>query len=345
MKHSQRPKFPLILLGFLQIFLALACVEEGKQAPIGHTIAPELESFYKYMDGEQFLGIAISKPFTQDGLLYQYTVAGLLIYNPQTGDAFLAPLALEWGISDPDETPPTDPSTPYVNGHRIWEEVLPYYEKYGTKTLGLPLTAVQFNEDKQRYEQYFERVGFYRNGSDAVGQVHLMPYGDWMCGGYCFYEAYDAIPTAAPSSEVLQVVDQAFLEAAERWGYELTGRPLSTAYQTPDGLYEKVFENVVLYLDPQSSRVGLAPLAQRVNIVPDPPVPHSDVPGMNFYVIQGEVGYNIPQHFPDYITALAPRFRRFITEPRGRRRGRLHNAYQLLPESMRMPGWTVRRQT
>ena len=305
MKHTHQHKLIPILLGLLSVILAQACSGGNPPAaPSGHTIAPELAGLYAELGGERVLGQAISAPFSDaNGLLYQYTVAALLIYNPQTGDAFLSPLAQEWDVREPDESPPPDPAIPYVNGHRVWEEVMPYYEKYGTETLGQPLTGVRYNETKQRYEQYFERVGFYRNGNDAVGTIHLMPYGDWMCGNRCYTQIEDALPTAAPEIETLLEVDQDFLATADRLGHELTGDPLSETYLSEDGVYEKVFENVVLYLDAQSGRIGLRPLAQLLNIIPDPPVPASGVPGMYFYPVQGELGYNIPQYFMDYITA------------------------------------------
>ena len=74
-----------------------------------------------------------------------------------------------------------DSDAHYVNGHQIWEEILPFYDQYGPDIIGLPLTGVTVNDAKQRYEQYFEGIRilskFFRstrtNPSDAVWRLDV----------------------------------------------------------------------------------------------------------------------------------------------------------------------------
>jgi len=308
MNRPRQYKLTYILLALLPLLLSTACnFSKPEEPPIGYEIAPELIGIYERAGGEDVLGIGISPSFPNNGNLYQYTVGAVLVYNSQTGEDFLYPLARDWEFESPDEDMPEDVAVPYVNGHQIWEELIPLYETYGVEVWGLPLTGVQGNDEEQRFEQLFERIGFYRNYGDPFGTIHVLHYGDWVCGDRCSYDGGDegsgpfVHPPIPPSDdETLRFYDDAFMAAAERLGWDYTDRPFSSTYWNPDGFYEKIFGNVVMYYDAETGDVELRELGSGY-VVAEPPAPC--VPEMNCYITQDDMGYNIPDAFLNYIAA------------------------------------------
>lgn len=296
----------LLILGLLLLTSACSKQENTVSAAEGtYPIAVIFEEFYAKLGGEEVVGPAISTVFSRGEVRYQYTVNALLVFDPDASFSqryHLASIAQEWDIEEPPELQPDDPSIPYINGHLVWEEIQPYYKNFGSFLIGAPLTGVRFNEEKNRYEQYFTNLGFYRNASDQPGKVHLMPYGEWYCGSKCAYEVQDFAQSSVVNDLIVGDIDRVFLESARRLGYEFTGPALSVTLLASDGNYEKAFKNVVLSSSPDDqSVIELRPLPQLLGILPDPPVPQSDVPGMYFYKVQGDLGYNVPQYFLDYI--------------------------------------------
>lgn len=307
-----------ILLVLVLALLSTACENGNKAASMAESssvfaVGEVFENFYAQLGGEESLGPCISPVFTRGSVQYQYTVAALLVYDPN------APLVQRYRLWDignslalegAGKPQAGDPSLIDLGGYLIWEEVVPIYKKLGAQILGRPLTGLLFNRERGRYEQFFENAGFYRNWADAPGEVAWLPYGSWICAEKC---------PAPPGSEVIHIglpptpvalpptgeINQAILAVAERLGSLYTGNRLSDAYQAADGLYEMVFENVVLFVEPQDlGQVRLRPLPSLVGIIPEPPVPQVlNVPGMRFYpVLGGDLGYNVPQYFVDFIT-------------------------------------------
>jgi hypothetical protein len=299
----------ILIIGIAFLFIVSAC---GKQEEVV-SISPEgtfpvaviFQDFYSKLGGEDILGPAISSVFSRGDVRYQYTVNALMVYDPSASYSQryqLASIAQEWGLEEPPELQPGDPNIPYINGHLVWEEIRPFYKDFGGFLIGSPLTGVKYNEEKGRYEQYFTNLGFYRNSLDAPGKVHLMPYGDWFCDSKCEYEIQDAVLTSPSEDLITGDVDRVFIEYARRLGNEFTGPVISVTLLADDGNYEKAFKNVVFYSSTEEqSMVYLRPLPQMVGILPDPPVPPSNVAGMYFYKVQDELGYNVPQYFLDYI--------------------------------------------
>lgn len=308
---SNQRKNILILVSFGVIFLLFASACDKQESVISaaqgtYPVAVIFEDFYAKLGGEELLGPAISSVFSRGDVRYQYTVNALMVYDPGASYSQryqLASIAQEWDIEEPPELQPDDPSIPYINGHQVWEEIQPFYKDFGGFLIGSPLTGVRFNEEKNRYEQYFTNLGFYRNESDDAGNIRLMPYGDWYCGSKCSYEVQDAVLTDTGEDLIVGDIDRIFLESARRLGNDFTGPAVSVTLMASDGNYEKAFKNIVLYSSPDDqSMVYLRPLPQLLGILPDPPVPQSQVAGMYFYQVQDELGYNVSQYFIDYIT-------------------------------------------
>ena len=307
----------IVLLVVFSLTLA-ACEAQSEESVSGSTVSARLYSIdtqFKNMASrlENICGQGISPLFEKNGKKYQYTISCLFVYDPNS-DAIkrysIAPLGRKWKTVEPEEPKPQDGEGIYVNGHVVWDEVIPLYTKFGAGVIGKPLTGVHFYPDLNRYAQYFENMGFYRFKDDPEGEIHLMPYGAWMCDKAC-RPGRDIIPLdlstsppQSPNSPVYQEAADAFTATVERLGRDFTGFNRSEIYQAEDGMFEMVFDNLVMFSAPESTfRVQFRPLPQLSGIQPEPPVPPMNDPGMVFFPIVGqELGYNIPKLFLDYIS-------------------------------------------
>ena len=310
-------KFFIVLLFFFGLILT-ACGPQSEGAVTGSggsTRHYAIHDQFKNMDSrmDNICGPAISPLFEKNGKKYQYTISCLFINDPSQlaiKRNSLAGLGYQWKVEEPVEPMPEDEGKVYINGHVVWDEVMPFYRKYGTGVIGKPLTAVHFYPNQNRYAQYFENMGFFRFIDEPEGQVHLMPYGAWMCGKACASRDVipldlSTIPPRPPDDPALKEAEDAFTTTAdERLGRDFVGSPRSTTYQAQDGMYEKVFDNVVMFSSPQSpSRVYFRPLPQLVGEEPEPPVPPRSDPAMFFFpTVQEDLGYNIPDLFMTYIS-------------------------------------------
>ncbi len=301
-----KSRLTIIVVSLLIFGLLSAC----SASPEGSSSASFLvdttfNDFYRELGGNNTLGPAISSAFSKDDLTYQYVVSGLMVYDPNQEPLerfhFSTLASVEWNINGLVEPAPVDNSTPYVNGHQIWEEVRSFYNQYGSEIIGLPVTSVQANNTKQRYEQYFEGLGFYRSYTDPPGQIHLMPYGKWMCGNNCPYQVTDADPPSGSYVRDYSATEQLFMQASENLGYGYTGAPLAAPQLGKDGNYQMVFENVVLYIDPaMGDQVRTRPLPEWLGIQADQPGAETRADGFTFFPIKDGMGFNVPNWFVDY---------------------------------------------
>jgi hypothetical protein len=304
---SLKSKTALCVTALLFIVLVTSCIPSSKADPQGtYPVSAAFSDFYRQFGGEAVLGPAISPLFVKDGVSYQYVVSALLAYDPNKVPLKryqLSPIAAsEWQIDDLAEPASAGNSPYYVNGHQIWEEIRSFYDQYGSDILGLPRTSVSVNELKQRYEQYFDGIGFYRNFTDPVGRIHLMPYGAWMCGNNCQYQASDANLPSASYSRQYSATEQLFLQEAERLEYRFTGAPLLSPRLGSDGNYQMVFQNVVMYINSaEGSQIKLRPLPSWLGIHDDKPVNEVKADWLSFYQLQEGLGYNVPDLFTEYI--------------------------------------------
>jgi hypothetical protein len=212
-----------------------------------YSVGATFIDFYNFLGGEQMLGPAISPVKESGNVKSQYVVAGLMVYDPQTVSSeqyHLAPLGLVLGVAEkPVPNPdPGEPDVRYINGHIIFSEFLPLYEQLGgAQFVGRPLTEGRYNPDKQRYEQYFENLGFYRMENDPPGDVKLISYGAFECHQDCRYQAdQNGVPVTQPP------LPEPFATAVSRMGLTFVGRSLTDPHLGPDGRQELIFENVVM---------------------------------------------------------------------------------------------------
>jgi len=304
---SLRCKLAFYVFSLLIILFLNACNSSADAAiPGTYSVVPTFSDFYIELGGESVLGPAISPAFLSQGITYQYIVSGLMAYDPNqmtlTRFHFSPIASVEWGINDVAEPAPSDPDIPFANGHQIWEEVLTFYNRYGPEIVGLPVTGVKANDEKQRYEQYFEGVGFFRNYTDPPGHIQLMPYGNWMCAGDCQYHESDAGPLSPSYSRDYSETEQLFLQESERLGYGFTGNPLASPYIAADGNFEMVFENVAMFIDPSDGyKIKLRPLPAWLGIPTDQPTQETKADWLSFFQMSEGLGYNVPNSFSTYI--------------------------------------------
>lgn len=302
----------ILICCMVLVLVTTACGETGGQSIAANTytypVGEQFADFYAKLGGVDRIGPCISPAFERGSVVYQYTVAVLMVYDPARPPSqrhYLANISGELNLEN-------IPATVLGDGAYLdWSEMVSHYEEYGPDLLGKPRTTLLYNEERHIYEQYFENMGFYRDWKDPAGELRLMPYGAWLCAEKCPYvdeATHDGImmPSPTPIVPVPQgQIESAILAWAERLGKDFTGLPLGGAYRAPDGFYEMVFGNVVLYVDSQNlGVVYLRDLPGNLGIVIQPPVPpRSPEDGFLFYVVLEDqnLGYNVPRAFWDMI--------------------------------------------
>jgi hypothetical protein len=215
-----------------------------------YPVDPLFQDFYTYLGGEPVLGPAISPAIPFGNIQSQYLESALMLFDPMAAPSeryTLAPLGVYLGISEEPVPDPGQPEARYANGHIIYEEFVPFYERLGgARFVGRPLTEARHNPAKLRIEQYFENLGFYRLEGDPPGKVRLIAYGAYSCDQRCRHQ------TAAASIPSLHgFLPGPFGKAASTLGLGFTGLTLSEPYRNEDGQMEVIFQNLVMVLEPE----------------------------------------------------------------------------------------------
>jgi hypothetical protein len=298
----------LIALLFVVIFVACAASVDSSQpvrTPEGnYPIDPQFSELYAMLGGKDVLGPAISPSFSDKNRKFQYVQAGSLEYNgelPSSQAYRLSPLGVELGIHEPGVPQPDDPDSLYVNGHVISGSFKKLYERMkGARFVGKPLSEVHYNESKRRHEQYFENAAFYELESEP-GMVRLLALGSWKCGTHCRTSPPAHAVVELPAAGVT-IADEYFAEAVSRLGPIFTGFALTNVYLTPDGYKVQIFENLVLAARFDSpAHVFTLPLTENLGILPDPLVREKVSDETIFFVVDGDLGYNVLRVFIDFI--------------------------------------------
>ena len=301
MKRRQKR---LILFIFALVFLISACGggEEKTPTPTGtYPVDRVFLPFYNQVGGAKVLGPAISPIFVDRNKIYQYTVAGLLLYDPDApaGQRVrLAPLGEEGEVREIPADHPPDAAGRFVDGYQIFDKFVPLFDRMGGESVtGKPLTEAHMNFSKGRYEQYFENVGFYWLEGAADDAVHLLAFGDWKCRDAC---PNTYAENAAP--ELPHVSAPPFVSTADELGLDFTGFPHTAPYLGDESHLNQVYENLVMVADlVYLENVQLKPLPEAVGISKEAPKGPDPMPGMDFIRTDEDLGYNVPRQFVEYI--------------------------------------------
>jgi hypothetical protein len=305
--HAKQKQNTLILVFLLSLSVFLvSCGMVQQPIPGTFAVGDNFKAFYKNAGGRDVLGPALSATILSGNIEYQYVSAGLMYYDPSRAPAQqfgFYPLAREhWNIRSIPDPPPVETSIPYLNGHTVWEDAWLLYNRLGSSVIGVPLTGVITNNEKQRYEQYCEGLGFYRDFNAPPNEIHLMPYGEWACTENCTYFFGDTAAPARMIDRPTSEVEQIFMDYAERPGYAFTGAPIGIPQYAMDGYVEMTFENIIMYFDPENPYpVMLRPLPIWLGMAQEPPVFSLGLDWLDFREAYDGLGYDIPVFLSDFI--------------------------------------------
>lgn len=278
-----------------------------QQVPVtaGLPVDPVFKEFYQTLGGQSILGQVLTGLVERDGRKCQFTEAALMCFNQSEQENSqryrLEPLGYDLQVRDDTHIPPPPGAGTHDlgEGYRLYDEFAQVYERiYGELYVGKPLTQIRYNRDLRRFEQFFENVGFYRNLSDAPGQVHLISYGAYLCGQGCAsrLNEYWLIQRSGQ-------ITQAFDLALHKMNRDDLGRPLSQPRISADGMIEQVYENAFLYA-PQDDldHIHLRPLVLWMGFVAvQPPVEKNPHEQLFFYETENGLGHNVPVFFDSFI--------------------------------------------
>lgn len=296
-------RISLILFIALVVFVSAACDwgRDTSPTPVGtYDVDSIFQTFYNKLGGQSTLGPAISPLIIENGKYYQYTTASLMEYDsqaPPSRNIRLAPIGVGIGVRDRPQIHTENVGGQYVGGYQIYEKFVPLYNRLGGESvIGKPLAEVHKNILKERYEQYFENLGFYWIDGDTDDAVYLLAYGDWMCGQKCDDQSVRDGLIEVPTRFALPV-----REKAEELGLGFTGLALTEPTLADDGHVEQIYENVLMVLDLNTREVSLGRLPEPVGIAREAPNTPNPMPGMVFVPTEGNLGYNVPLLFDEYI--------------------------------------------
>ncbi|PKN99232.1 MAG: hypothetical protein CVU42_08235 [Chloroflexi bacterium HGW-Chloroflexi-4] len=308
MNLSKKASKTLYIFAISAMLIVLAgCSRALDPAASGKTypISPGLQAFYNRMGGEEVLGPAISKLIENQTGQCQYTVNTLICLNPMvSGDESFSIYALgtELNLNELSSDPASTEGL-IINGFTVYEEFVPIFERFSQSTYaGNPISQVHINYAQQRVEQYFEKVGFYRNFSDPLGTVKLLAYGDAGCTKGCSYKPADEAELSNPS---ISLED---LDLMEKLGILVDktafGKSLDKPHTAADGSLEQVYSGVVLFQD-ATGVVRLRPLSSILAMpVKEPGEKLYDYSsGVVFYAVNDTLGYHVPILFDTFINA------------------------------------------
>ena len=296
----------LICISLILLLAGIISACSGLDTSSGgyYLVDPRFSDLYERLQGEEILGPPISskKYLSGSNLEKQYFEGVVMVYDPDNSPRYyLEPIGIDAGFSDLPNNDPDNPGVLYLNGFIVPPDFAQFYDQMGgERWVGLPLTRARLNPDKNRIEQYFENMGFFRFEDDPPGAVYLMPYGLWKCAGEC--SQYPGVQNASISTSTLEVVESPFGEAIARLGTQFTGNMLSDAYKTDDGQIEQIFQNVVLYQD-QASPLGISlrPVSALLGQAGEDYQVKSDQVEGYFRNLENGAGYYIPAYFMEFI--------------------------------------------
>ena len=279
--------------GYIQSILADDDLSQGK-----YTVDPHFEEFYQRLGGIETLGPAITPLYWEDYIRKQYVEAGLMVFDQlAVPNYYLAPLGDELGYSELSQDNVISPSgTSSFSLYKGFYSL--HLEMGGEAVVGEPLSDVQFNAEKKRIEQHFENLGFYQLIDVSNARVQLLAYGLFACDFNC--SSY-----AAPESAIIQSennLPEPFLGAVNYLGKQFVGKVLTGPHTADDGNTEVIFENIVLYIDPNNpSKVISRPIIEFIGFTPHAPVERLDTDLVIFFIVERKTGYNIPVIFSDFL--------------------------------------------
>lgn len=201
--YSSKKRFShglfLVVSGLLFSVVAAGCSlgDADTDGNVFYQIDQNFREVYRFLGGEKYMGPAITEPFTQNDVAYQYFKSGLLYWDWKREDSrywHLAPLGLKLGVEQPPVEPPAGPDTLYIGGHIVHPTFVPRYQQLGGEAVvGRPVTEARY-EDNGNLRQYFSNLGFEVGPGQGPDDVRYLPYGEWSCDANCRSQPQLAAP-------------------------------------------------------------------------------------------------------------------------------------------------------
>jgi hypothetical protein len=276
--------------------------QKGDYAPGTFPVDPLFHDFYEGMGGEETLGPAISPAKFTDSRIEQFTENSLLVYDaqqPLSSRFKLGALGIVLGVGEGGGLGDLKKDGRLINGFQVAGDFLVAYEALGgARFVGRPISETVYNTGKQRFEQYFENLGFFQ--LEGQGKVHLLPYGAYACDRNCRnLQAVAAIPGRG------HILPESFLHRTLELGLQLAGKPLTGLHNAGDGMLEVIFENLVLVAGRDSrDQVELRPIAELLGKYTQPPVEPKSTALNTFVEIEAGLGYNVPNFFIEFLQSI-----------------------------------------
>jgi len=290
------------------IFLRpIAALLRPAPTPTGSfAVDPLFRDFYQSLGGLAVLGQPLAPRFEQNAQSCQYTQAVLMCFDPAESDPAwqyrLEPLGTRLGVRD--SAPFASPqmgSRDLGGGYVLYDEFAALYESLrGGLYAGRPLTQLRVNQENQRYEQFFENLGFYRRFDDPPGSARLIPYGAYLCGPDCSRDLAEYWGIVQANQ-----IDQPFELSLRQRGWSDLGAPLAQPRLAEDGALEQVYDGAVLYAPhDQLDQLRFRPLVRWLRMAQDNPlVPRSAHEKLVFYEVKDGLGHNVPDFFDAFIAS------------------------------------------
>lgn len=305
-KKRRAPRVWLTGLAVLLLAWLAACgggagEAEQAEAEAAYPLEAIFSEFYAFLGGAERLGPALSPIVYEGEVQKQYLRNAVLVFDPSLPPSeqySLAPVGLSLGVRDEPLQNPGLPGTLFVEGYIVYEGFADLYQELGgQRYVGLPLTGVRYLAEQNRVEQYFENLGFYLNLDDPAAGVQLMNYGQVACGGSC---GAGSAPAAIVQIDL--PYGEPFVSTVGALGDAVTGERLAGPYQTADGSIEVIYRNLVLYAQSEEdARATPRPILALLGVAPEPMTTRLDNANLMFYGLSGDLGYNVPLVFNDYI--------------------------------------------
>jgi hypothetical protein len=299
-----RCSYTVKLIFFLVFFLASCTRAGGEPTPLPegtYPVDPLFRDLYERYGGMSRLGPAISPVFESKGVIYQYVDRALLEYDPDAPRdqrLRLAPLGRDMGVYELPSGTVGLPGGLIVEGYPVYDKFAPLFQQLGGSAMvGKPLTGVHKNIEKNRYEQFFENLGFFWVEGASADDIGLLSYGAWKCDAYCRHAPPDDSRVVMPTKTAVP-----FLKEVARLGLDFTGYARTEPFLTQDGSLQQIFDNLVMVVNPQDpDSVTLLPLPEKLGLMGDALQPPAIDTNLYFYPVQGGLGYNVPPYIIDYI--------------------------------------------
>jgi hypothetical protein len=295
--------FRLLILASL-LFAACSIEEPGTRVDNRF-----VETYYQLRwKDKNILGEPISVVMVDNetGLERQVFHNGVLAYDPRSARFYLEPVGKH--LTEYEETKKLPDSAfkskRRIGGVRTIQEFAAAYQAIGgQRWVGKPISEV-YEAEAGMIRQDFEGLSFYRFESDPAGVVRFYPYG--YLYNYDLEELdqkkYTIVEGELPETSTPEQPTPATIEAIalEHLTRSFLGSSLSKAYPGEDGRKEIVFDNVVVYEDPESP-LGISLRAIGRYYYTSRPIPRADQEGMVFRVVRGNKGYLVPTYFHQFI--------------------------------------------